>query len=179
MSELTSILFSILNTKKENTKLTDIMDLIEKGVLLTFNTKYRSTPLMSAIKNMCTIDVVKYIIEKGGIDWDSKIIEESFIMFIGHSTEYLYYNNLHMCLYKLYNYSTKNYNKFYKQISEEMFKQGYTESLIKIRNKGRKKIFDKKVYDLLLQYCEALNIKHWMLDKTPIQFPEKMCDVIW
>ena len=71
-NKATKELYKILYTEKENTKLEDVKKCVEDGAHLTGIRLSYGIPLLYAIKQSCTSDIITYLVEKGGIDWNYK-----------------------------------------------------------------------------------------------------------
>jgi hypothetical protein len=70
--EATVELYKYMHKHGSNSKLEEIQRFVEAGARLRDIETLYGPPLLYALECLCNIDILKYLIEKGGIDWSYK-----------------------------------------------------------------------------------------------------------
>ncbi len=70
--EATVELYKCIFKNRENTALEDVQRYVEAGARLRDIETLYGPPLLFALESTCKIPILKYLIEKGGIDWSYK-----------------------------------------------------------------------------------------------------------
>jgi hypothetical protein len=169
-NEATQELYKTIYYGKENTNLEDVIKCVENGAYLTGITSSYGIPLLYAMNEWCSPNIIKYLAEKGGVDWDYKVpfkVEYyAYYPDLKHiiDIDYISYNSIKNLLIDL-KYSLENnpiiQNIIFKKYKNENPKFKY------ISQKPKKYLMNEninekinKYIEYLKEYCNILNINY-------------------
>jgi hypothetical protein len=173
-------LYKVLYTEGKNTKLEDVKRCVENGAYLSGIRLSYGIPLLYAIKQSCTSDIIAYLVEKGGLDWDYKepsITEhydappkKRFVECI----DYIVYDSIMNELIRKKYYYTNNKHIIQNKILKQYKKERPTFQYFK-KKSIKNYVADEEdimIITRLKEYCMILNIKYDDLDHRKYVLPE-------
>jgi hypothetical protein len=71
-NKATKELYKLIYYEGKNTKIEDVKKCVEDGAYLTGIRTTYGIPLLYAMYKLCSPDIIAYLVEKGGLDWNYK-----------------------------------------------------------------------------------------------------------
>lgn len=190
--EATVALYKYMNKHRTNSKLEDIQPLVEAGARLRDIETLYGPPLLYALVCLCNIDILKYLIEKGGIDWSYKKGYYRYYLEDIPQIEYtvILYNTLKNQLLSLWHFC-KGSHVLDDYVLEYMFKlHGYTEEqydrylyrthidcTIPVNYKKVALQRQEKYGSYILKVCELFGVTSEELESSVPELPDNLFDI--
>jgi hypothetical protein len=194
--EATVALYKCIDKNDRDTTLEDVKRYVEAGARLRDVETLYGPPLLHALNNLCKIPILKYLIEKGGIDWSYKkgryieYAEDEPWFYIDCITYHTFKNELiriwHYCnvTFKVLNQELINMFKIHA-IPEEKYKEyllkvpteydedvGFYDDYMSIC-KGRKYRYGETYLEEL---CELFSVTPEELENGILELPDSIFD---
>jgi hypothetical protein len=190
--EATVELYKYMNKQGTNSKLNDIQKFVEAGARLRDIETLYGPPLFYAIECLCNIDILKYLIEKGGIDWSYKKGYYKYYFEDNPQIQYtlIIYNTLknqlidlwHFCkgshvhddyvlefMFKSHGYVKDQYNRYlYRTHIDCTIPVNYKEVAIQRQETYK---------DYILKVCELFGVTPEELETSVLELPDNLFDI--
>jgi hypothetical protein len=202
--EASVALYKCMYYNRQYTSLEEVQQYVEAGARLRDIETLFGPPLLCALNSMCKPPILKYLIEKGGIDWEYKKGKYTFYSEVEPTITLLYitYNTIlnelihmwHFCkgsykadnqvlraFYRINKITDEKYNYKYKLFRypfevDEYYDEEFCKELNIVHEERCKRIRETYGETYAQEVCELFGITPEELEDGILELPEKTYD---